>query len=534
MLKILPVLMLGCLCLFLSACTQTEDHLTINADGSAEVVIRVLNTPNLKVFEERNLMPYSIQFTGHLSPAEFFYPPREEQAARGIFSDSSAEELVFGEESGEDGSKWFVTRARYRDITSLQRSEYAQIHNLHIQRLDGRVSVHATAMRTEAAFILNAMNISAGTPKMFRAHDPEKLMKDAALTFRVTLPAAVSAETAQIDGNTASFTASYAKDGKNFGVELMRPLSISCTDAGLSFVPADYVLPGMRELAFYKEGPVDVGTEVDDEALRAAAQIFPVSVRLQHHFDFTGNNSSGNSYTTIVACATFPAKFNVSDVSVHGISQALDDKGMSMRRDDRNRYYSSFGDELKNTDGRSRHIMQINLMPPQAGAKSISTLRGEYKVGISSPEIVVIRDFWPLQAQKENEFVNLESPALKNMNMSINIMGHASPARDSRGYEQVVMHMYRTSHDSGVNLRPKIMALGVYDAEGKVVPSYNSPQSRNDLRFSCGATKPLSLVLLLNGTGNTKPLILPFEFKDIPLMPPHDTPGGDDAKSGDE
>lgn len=499
-----------------AGCLEVQDELVIQADGSGTVLIRT-------TMDSQTQMLTSGMAMGREGKAT--YPPTNEQEARNFFAGSSFD-IIAAAEDGENGARVQTIRVAFQDINDLMKTGYGEAHGLQVVRDGGKLTVKAVSGMAGATAV---EDLPADEMPMGPSMASDELKKSAQrlkVSFKVTLPAAVTADGAAVEGNSATWTIDRAAlgDKAKTAEALQAVMTASCPDAGVQFTPQSPLRMKLSTFEQLKEGPLaEAPKSVDEAKVKAAVKVVPLKLSVTRTFDLAGVGYSQNE-AELHMVAVVSREFAPQRWGEPKLVAALDEKGRSLAPGgDRfgfssgMRYSGMMGGEAE-TDESVKHFV-FPLRVPPAESRVVKSVKGE--VALLYPgvgHIAKIADaVTPGDIQDDMSMMYmadeqaLPSKALESLEVKL--------SRGGAGRQYGILMMMFTVESRNAAVED----IQVFDKSGKPQPTMvidmepMGEQGMVRMAVFGQPEAPLSLGVLLSGGGAR--VDVPFDLKDLPLTP---------------
>ena len=244
----------------LCGCFQVDDDLTLQADGSGRVKLRVHSSLSEDVL---SVLAASSGYGGGSAP---MYPPVSEAEARHFFPPQDFALKV--EEKEESEGKTLLVEASFKDINRLLASPYGRAHQLALAT-NQNGTLRLRALSGGETLAIAAQMKPEGDMEALQMpglEDARKRKGEMRFEFRVTLPKAVTAANGARQNKTVTWGAERAKckDDEEFVRRLSGMLEATCSAGGLKFAPVTPPRLGLVAFGELTAGKMAAGSALPD------------------------------------------------------------------------------------------------------------------------------------------------------------------------------------------------------------------------------------------------------------------------------
>lgn len=527
----------ACLAAILSGCARTRDHLTIRPDGSGTVELEMV------LLVEKDVLLMRRMWEEEAGAAWDSYPP---------FTRSELEELFAGadvtidasEEADKDGHHRLKATIAFDDIGMLTATPYGLVHRLvlEVDKDGGTVTLRATGGMESVGMLMQEEG-AGGMPSPEGIPGGKELVEQVEnleSSFAVTMPGPVSVdgEGITVDGRTATSEVrrKLLPDTDAFLQALARPMVLSCPAAGVGFGSASIICVPPGTYDSITEGPIGTAGEgIDEEAVRKAVTLVPVSLMVTRTFDFAGVDEARNM-ALFKAALRIPPAFKPQQTGTLEITEARDDLGTDLRYVPKNEYdQMNMMMPMMQTgepgEGPDYQVLPARLKVPPRGAKEVARLEGRVALSYPGQAYLVRIDQFLTEENLPKPDAEGDGPGMgMNMEMMNRSISHALLEKlgctVSIAYVQPDLTINMTVREEGSVFK----SMQFYDAEGKPALSFLPPHNMyerpgEERSVSCQLigrpTPPLRAVVLLVETGAE--VRIPLKLEHIPFRNPPET-----------
>ncbi len=516
-------LLLGLLALLASGCAEVQDEVTIAKDGTVAVRIETRGRIDMN-----NLMARGHAIPFGETPQAFHYPPFSEEEAKTLFPGAELEVKPLQDENGM--TVGVAATAKYADIGAFLRSPYADAHALTLAVEEGvlRLRTRTGLQAVGALAASESKTLGMFTPiqkKTYLAH-----LDKLAYRLTVRLPAAATAEGAAVEGNSVTWRIDGAElaDAPAAAAAFGRIYAASCPADGIAFAPVGRPRLDLVPFADLEERTVVPPTREGLKAdIRKRGRFLPVMIQVKRSFDLAGGHGFyGENEMRFVGAVELPEDLAPTRWGRLRMTEATDDQEFSLLPDNPNRHswdpYRHINDRMRmmgGNDGTVRRIVSAELETPSFEAKTLAVVRGEMELVFGGPlHVVKLPGAVPADTIKEGHggYSSSSNDALTHPKLG------ALGLKLSRHVGQRIggVVMFGVSVESETAFIDDICA---FDGEGNPWPTFVANQNGGGGRrwlqvLVVGEPKgDLSLALVAQGQG--EPVAIPFELKNVPILP---------------
>jgi hypothetical protein len=516
-------------------CLDVKDHLTINPDGSGDIVLEVPQPGP----EFAQLQAY-LEEGGH---SNIIYPPVGQQQIYRMFP---APDFSYNMKVGKtaDGKPTNLAEVKFKDVSKLLAGPYAKAHSLIIAVQGDQLVLSA---KTGLQYIGRLDPLPTLPPEANMPISVDDIKAGLAKTrceFRVTLPGAVTASGAVVDGRTATWTVDRTKlaDAAAATAAFDAVLSAQCPAAGVTFKPI--VPPRLDRAAFkdLKEESLGQADAVDVDKIRAATKFIPIMLRITRSFNLSGDAFNGENAAVFTGAVILPRAFKPQRWGDVKIDEAKDNLGqslilpakegngsnwrqqqtqnmMEMAENNANLAAASGPKHKKLApDPNLTHLLVVPLAPPSPNANELTSLKASLDlIYPGATQIVRLENVVPeaaIRDMNKNQTslsgnLDRESVKLKALDLTLNL---------NRAERMGCMTMLQFSTEG----QGAVKDLQVFDAQGvPLVTLFNHVElggaspNKFEAMVLGAAQGPLSLALVVEGGGPT--VTVPLAVTNVSL-----------------
>jgi hypothetical protein len=511
----------------LTGCVQTEDELTINADGSGKVRIKT------RVGADASSIAALAGGMGN----NIEYPPTSEAEAQKFFPGKDFK-ITVKQDSADKGETVTVIDVEYKDINSLLASPYGHAHQLTVETdKDGLVVKAVSGMEGIARMAEIKPGNEMGMMAMPGFADMQKKKDEMRVEFRITLPNAVTAGNGTRDGKSAVWISERAKckDAAEFVQKLSTVAEAHCDGAGLKISPVTPARLGLCPFAELSAGTSAAkGAGPDTAKIAAAAKFVPYGVVITRSVDLSGQGGMSQNSADLVGAVVLPREFEPQKWGDATLDEAMDAKGNDLKPTEsaqgrtfsysyRGRFSNEEGEEedaeQTNATHDLRHTVSFSFRPPDWKVKEIGKIKGSVALHyFGGAEVVKMTNAIPANwiVDPTKGMGGFDGSEKKINSMKLAEMGMPLSLQMAMSQSGMTMLMLQISGKKGV-----LVDAQVFDAQGKPWPTFLGQQNMMGQGNGCqlvvpgSPSAPLSLAVVASGSGSS--VDVPVLVEHVPL-----------------
>jgi hypothetical protein len=514
--------------LLLTGCFQTQDELTIHADGSGKVRIET------RLAAGANLAAASAMGAAMGGQGAVIYPPVSPEEAKKFFPGKDFK-ITAKQTNAQNGDTVTVIDVEFKDINSLLASPYGRAHQLSVELdKDGLAVKGVTGMELAARMADVKSEGGMGAMEMMEMQgmaggDMQKRAGEMRAEFRITLPNAVSTSNGARDGKTAAWTVERAKskDAADFARQLGVVAEARCAADGLNFIPLTPLRLGLQPFAQLTPGAgASKAPSLDTNKIAGAVKFVPYGLTVTRAVDLSGQGGMNESGAQLIGAVVAPREFAPQKFGEPALQEAVDAKGNDLKPkasadgEFSGMRYRNYGgrDEEADADDEDaptaaadlRHVVTFSFRAPDWKVKEVARVKGSVALHyFSGAEVVKLTNAIPA-----NWIMNM-TQAMGGGAMDMSEKHLNSPRLAELG---LVISLEEGMSQSGMTTlqleikgaKAALLDAQAFDADGKPWPTFliseggaMGDESSCQLIIAGSPKPPLSLAFTASGTSST-------------------------------
>jgi hypothetical protein len=516
------------LSVLLSGCLQTQEELTIAADGSGKVQLEV-----------RTAMPAELlESVGIQDGSQPIFPPLSARDAAKFFPDSLFADRSVKEET-QQGARVIKVEATFKSINNLLASPYAVAHALSVEITNGVLKITALT-GLEAAARLAEMKSQDG---LFGAQVAgfEGLQKQAAEMrgeFRIRLPQTIQSGDGdgKTDGQTITWVAGRSQftNSNQFARKLGNVLVASCS-AGDFPIPSKHQRLALHPFEVLVDG-TSTGSSggADPDKVRSSARFVPQTLQVTRSLDLSGDGGSHENQAVLTGALILPKDRAPAKWGEASIDEVIDASGRNLKRDESSsgrRYFSQRFESIDQGEtgagpappsGDIHRTITLQFHPPEWAVTEITRIKASVPLHYSGGSVRLFKltnaipASWIQDASKAMDAAMalgsteraISQPGLKAIGTTAKLkMGIAQAAF-------TILMVELSGKTTG------IAEAQAYDSTGHAWPTILQQQQSGEagtyqVVIAGRPVAPLSLALKLNSDGGG--ISVPITLENVPI-----------------